>query len=144
MNTETRSEQFHPPSIIGSILRRLHIDIPLLILLLLISSLSFVILYSAGGHETGILYRQATRTGVAFVLMVILAHINPYQFKRHSILLYALGILLLIAVLVMGEIGKGAQRWIDLGFFRFQPSEMIKITTPIVMAESATLNAGQW
>lgn len=134
MNTETRSEQFHPPSIIGSILRRLHIDIPLLILLLMISSLSFVILYSAGGHETGILIRQAARTGVAFVLMAILAHINPYQFKRHSILLYGLGILLLIAVLVVGEIGKGAQRWIDLGFFRFQPSEMIKVTTPMMLA----------
>lgn len=134
MNTETRSEQFHPPSVIGSILRKLHIDIPLLIGLLMISSLSFVILYSAGDQETGILIRQGARMGVAFVLMTILAHINPYQFKRHSILLYTLGILLLIAVLAMGEIGKGAQRWIDLGFFRFQPSEMIKITTPMMLA----------
>ena len=134
MATETRSEQFHSSSIIGKILRKLYIDIPLLACLILICALSFMILYSAGGQNMGILYRQMARIGVAFVLMTALAHINPNQFKRHSILLYSLGILLLVAVLVIGEIGKGAQRWLDLGFFRFQPSEMIKITTPMMIA----------
>jgi rod shape determining protein RodA len=134
MKTETRSDQFHPPSVTGSLLRKLHIDIPMLICLLLITALSFVILYSAGGQEYTIMFRQAARFGVAFVLMIILAHINPYQFQRNSALLYTLGVLLLIAVLVMGEIGKGAQRWLDLGFFRFQPSEMIKITTPMMIS----------
>jgi rod shape determining protein RodA len=134
MKTETRSDQFHPPSVAGSLLRKLHLDIPMLICLLLITTLSFVILYSAGGQEYTIMLRQAARFGVAFVLMIILAHINPYQFQRNSALLYTLGVLLLIAVLVMGEIGKGAQRWLDLGFFRFQPSEMIKITTPMMIS----------
>jgi rod shape determining protein RodA len=134
MNPETRSEQFHPPSIIGSLLRKLHMDIPLFVCLIAISGLSFMILYSAGDQDMKILFRQSTRIGVAFILMTGLAHINPAHFKRHSVLLYSLGIMLLLAVLIFGEIGKGAQRWLDLGFFRFQPSEMIKITTPMMIA----------
>lgn len=134
MNTETRSEQFQPPSLLGNLLRKLHIDIPLFIGLFLISLLSFAILYSAGSQDMDILNRQAARTGLAFLLMTVLAHIDPYQFKRYSALLFGLGIFLLVAVLVMGQIGKGAQRWLDLGFFRFQPSEMIKITTPMMIA----------
>ncbi len=134
MKTETRSEQLQPPSLLGNLLRKLHIDIPLLTCILLIATLSFVILYSAGGQDTGILLRQATRLGIALLLMTLLAQVDPYQFQRLSVLLYSLGIALLLAVLVMGQIGKGAQRWLDLGFFRFQPSEMIKITTPMMIA----------
>ena len=134
MKTETRSEQFQPPSLLGNLLRKLHIDIPLFIGLFLTSLLSFAILYSAGSQDMDILMRQAARIGLAFLLMTVLAHIDPYQFKRYSALLFGLGIFLLIAVLIMGQIGKGAQRWLDLGFFRFQPSEMIKITTPMMIA----------
>ncbi|KAF3977697.1 MAG: rod shape-determining protein RodA [Methylococcales symbiont of Iophon sp. n. MRB-2018] len=134
MISETKGEQFHPPSVIGTILRKLHIDIPLFIGLILACALSFLILYSASGQNITVLIRQATRIGVAFVLMIVLAHINPRQFYRHSALLYILGVLLLIAVLFVGLVGKGAQRWLDLGFFRFQPSEMIKITTPMMIA----------
>jgi rod shape determining protein RodA len=134
MKTETRPEQFQPHSLLGKVLRKLHIDIPLFISLLLTSLLSFVILYSAGGQNMDILIRQASRVGLAFLLMTVLAHIDPYQFKRYSTLLFGFGIFLLIAVLILGQIGKGAQRWLDLGFFRFQPSEMIKITTPMMIA----------
>ncbi|MDO8843704.1 MAG: rod shape-determining protein RodA [Methylicorpusculum sp.] len=134
MKTELRSEQLDPPSLIGDILRKLHIDVPLLAGLLMVTGLSFLVLYSASGQDIQVLVRQGARIGAAFVLMTVLAHINPYQFKRHSLLLYGIGVALLIAVLIMGEIGKGAQRWLDLGFFRFQPSEMLKITTPMMIA----------
>lgn len=134
MQTETRSEQFQPPSLLGTLLRKLHIDIPLMIGLLLIALLSFVILYSASGQDMDVLMRQAARVGLAFLLMTALAHVDPYQFKRYSALLFGIGIVLLLAVLILGQIGKGAQRWLDLGFFRFQPSEMIKITTPMMIA----------
>ncbi len=134
MKTETHHHQFETPSVIGTILRKLHIDIPLFIGLFLTALLSFVILYSAGSQDMSVLTRQAARIGLAFFLMIILAHIDPYQFKRYSALLFSIGILLLLAVLIMGQIGKGAQRWLDLGFFRFQPSEMIKITTPMMIA----------
>ncbi|MEQ1622136.1 MAG: rod shape-determining protein RodA [Methylococcales bacterium] len=134
MKNETRSEQFQPPSLIGTLLRKLHIDIPLLLALLLISMLSMVILYSASGQDMDVLMRQGARVGLAFLLMTALAHVDPYQFKRYSALLFGIGIVLLVAVLILGQIGKGAQRWLDLGFFRFQPSEMIKITTPMMIA----------
>ncbi len=134
MKTETHHHQFEPPSVIGTILRKLHIDIPLFICLFLAALLSFIILYSAGSQDMGVLNRQAARIGLAFFLMTALAHIDPYQFKRYSALLFSIGLSLLVAVLIMGQIGKGAQRWLDLGFFRFQPSEMIKITTPMMIA----------
>ncbi len=134
MRTETRHEHFKQPSVLGNILRRLHIDIPLFVGLLLTSLLSFVILYSAGGQDMGVLTRQAARMVLAFGLMILLAHVNPNQFKRYSAGLFGFGVFLLVAVLIMGTIGKGAQRWLDLGFMRFQPSEIIKITTPMMIA----------
>lgn len=134
MKIETHQHQFETPSILGTILRKLHIDIPLFIGLSLAALVSFVILYSAGGQDMGVLNRQGARIGIAFVFMIILAHIDPYQFKRYSALLFSIGLFLLAAVLLMGQTALGAQRWLDLGFFRFQPSEMIKITTPMTVA----------
>ena len=134
MQSETRHEQFERHSFFGNFLRKLHVDIPLFVTLVLISILSFVILYSAGGQDLDVLIRQATRVALAFGLMILLAHVEPYQFKRWSVILFSLGIMLLLAVLILGEIGKGAQRWLELGAFRFQPSEMIKITTPMMIA----------
>jgi rod shape determining protein RodA len=134
MQAETRHEQFERHSFLGNLLRQLHVDIPLFVTLVLVSILSFVILYSSGGQDLDVLVRQAARVVLAFGFMILLAQIEPYQFKRWSVILFSLGIFLLLAVLILGEIGKGAQRWLELGAFRFQPSEMIKITTPMMIA----------
>jgi rod shape determining protein RodA len=134
MKNETRQENFQSPSLLGNLLRKLHLDIPLLLGLLLICALSFVILYSAGGQEIPVLIRHATHMGIALVLMTVLAHINPRQFQSFSVALFSLCVLLLLAVMVMGQIGKGAQRWLDLGFFRFQPSELTKLSAPMMIA----------
>ncbi len=134
MRTETRHEQFEAPSVLGNFLRKLHIDIPLFIGLLLTSTLSMIILYSAGSQDMNVLARQVSRVGLAFGLMIVLAHVDPYQFKRYATILFGIGIILLFAVLIMGRISMGAQRWLDLGVFRFQPSEMIKLTTPMMVA----------
>lgn len=134
MRTETRHEHFQQPSVLGNLLRRLHIDIPLFLALFLTSLLSLFILYSAGGQDMGMLSRQATRMVMAFSLMILLAQANPNQLKHYSAGLFGLGVFLLFAVLIMGTIGKGAQRWLDLGFMKFQPSEIIKITTPMMIA----------
>lgn len=128
------NSQFESASLIGNILRKLHVDIPLFMALSLSCLLSFIILYSASGQNMEILIRQIVRIVIAFGLMIALAHANPEQFKRYSTFLYGVGVALLIAVLVIGDTGKGAQRWLNLGFFRFQPSEMIKITTPMMLA----------
>lgn len=134
MKNEMRNEYFQSPSLIGNLLRKLHVDIPLFLGLLMICGLSFVILYSAGGQEINLLIRHATRMGFAMVLMIVLAHINPRQFQTFSVLLFGLCVLLLLAVAVMGQIGKGAQRWLDLGVFRFQPSEFTKLSAPMMVA----------
>jgi rod shape determining protein RodA len=134
MQQEHRSEHFHAHSLIGRLFRKLHLDIPLLFFLGLICLLSFVILYSASNQDIGTLERQFARIILAFGLMTALAHVTPYQLKRYSAGLYSFGILLLVAVLVMGKVSLGAQRWLDLGFFRFQPSEMIKISTPMMLS----------
>ncbi len=134
MKTETRSEHFEKPSLLGTLLRKLHIDIPLFAGLLLMCGVSLIVLYSASGQEVAAIYKQLVRMGVAFGLMTVLAHINPNQFKRHSALLFSVGVILLIAVLVVGDVGKGAQRWLNFGVIRFQPSEMIKLTAPMMIA----------
>ncbi len=134
MQIETQHEDFEGHSWIGNVLRKLHIDIPLFLGLLLITALSFVILYSASTQNLDVLVKHGMRSCLAFLLMICLAHVNPYQFKRYSTILYTFGVVLLVAVLLLGVFGKGAQRWLDLGFFRFQPSEMLKIATPMMIA----------
>lgn len=135
MMTPTPQQRFPlPAQRPGGFFYSIHIDLPLFAGLILLSAIGFVILYSAGGQQTDLLARQATRLGLAYATMLILAQIPPRHLQRHAPLLCLLGIGLLVAVLVTGDIGKGAQRWLNLGFFRFQPSEMTKISTPMIIA----------
>ncbi|MGV6826469.1 MAG: rod shape-determining protein RodA [bacterium] len=112
----------------------IHLDLQLLLGLMLLSGFGMLILYSASGQDIGQIHRQAIRLGVAFVVMVFVAQIRPDTLKRWSPWLYLVGVLLLVAVLVMGVVGKGAQRWLDLGFMRFQPSELVKLAVPMMLA----------
>ncbi len=115
-------------------LNGLHLDMPLLVGLLLLSALGLVVLYSASGEDMGMVSRQAMRLGVAFLLMLGLAQIPPETLRRWTPYLFGLGLILLIAVLALGVIGKGAQRWLDLGIMRFQPSELMKLAVPMMVA----------
>ena len=114
--------------------RRLHIDPPLLVGLLLLAGFGLIILYSAGGEDMSQIWRQAIRLGVAFAAMLFMAQINPDTLQRWSHWIFGLGLAMLLAVLVLGVVGKGAQRWLDLGVIRFQPSEMMKIAVPMMVA----------
>ena len=116
------------------VLRKLRLDLPLFVALVLLSGIGFLILFSAGEQDIDLLMKQAVRLAIAFAIMFILAQIPPRHLQRHAPLLYTIGIVLLVSVLFKGHIGKGAQRWLDLGLFRFQPSEMIKITTPLMLS----------
>lgn len=118
----------------GNVFRRLHIDFTLLILLILLSSIGIIILMSAGHENMGLLNRQATRLAVAFFAMLVVAQVPPHALKMFAPWLFLLGTLLLLGVLFVGDMGKGAQRWLDLGFFRFQPSELLKLATPMMVA----------
>ena len=112
----------------------IHLDLPLLIGLLLLCGFGLAILYSASGQDMGQIQRQLIRLGLAFLVMLVVAQIHPATLKRWSPWLYLVGLTLLMAVLVFGQMGKGAQRWLDLGFFRFQPSEMVKLAVPMMIA----------
>jgi len=117
-----------------SLSQRLHLDVPLCFGLLVLCGLGLMVLYSAGGEDIGILIRQATRLAFAFVLMFLVAQLSPAVIERWSLWIFLIGITMLIAVLWVGHVGKGAQRWLDLGFFRFQPSELMKLAVPMVIA----------
>lgn len=117
-----------------SLADRLHIDVALLICLLALAVISLFVLYSASGQKIDVIWRQAVRLGAAFFIMLVLAQFNPATLKRWTPWLFALGLGLLLAVLLFGDTGKGAQRWLDLGLFRFQPSEMMKLAVPMAVA----------
>jgi rod shape determining protein RodA len=117
-----------------SLSQRLHLDVPLCFGLLVLCGLGLMVLYSAGGEDIGILIRQATRLAIAFVLMLLVAQLSPAVIERWSLWVFLIGIVMLVAVLWVGHVGKGAQRWLDLGFFRFQPSELMKLAVPMVVA----------
>lgn len=113
---------------------KLHIDAYLLALLLVLMAVGLMVIYSAGGQDFDLAVRQIIRLGVAFFVMIALAQINPENYRRWAYPIYVVGTLMLVAVLVFGVVGKGAQRWLDLGFMRFQPSEIMKLIVPIAAA----------
>jgi len=110
------------------------IDTPLLVLLVLLSALGLLTLYSSSGGSHDIVYRQLIHLGLATSVMLVIAQIPPILLMRSAPILMLLGIILLIIVLLFGSYGGGAQRWLNLGFIKFQPSEMMKITVPIAIA----------
>lgn len=114
--------------------KSLHIDVPLLSLLLLLIALGLLILYSASNQNMSMLFRQGMRLLLAMSIMLVFAFIPPHKYKTWTPWIYGIGLLLLIAVMIIGKVGKGAQRWLDLGFFRFQPSEIMKLAVPMMAA----------
>ncbi len=115
-----------------------HIDLPLLSGILMLCALSLIVLYSAGGESTDALVKHAIRIGFALLLMCFFARIPALTLARWSLYVYLAGLILLLIVLVVGITGKGAQRWIDLSLFRFQPAEIMKIAVPMMIAWALT------
>ena len=111
-----------------------HIDGPLLLGLLALVSFGLFILYSASGQSVFMMKAQLVRLGVAFAVMIAVAQVKPQTLKRWSLPLFIAGLGLLVAVLLVGHVGKGAQRWLDLGFMKFQPSEIMKLAVPMTVA----------
>lgn len=113
---------------------RIKVDLPLLAGLLILCGVSLLILWSAGGESTRLMVNQAVRMLVAIAGMIVLAQIRPDSWFRWAPYIYTVGLIMLFLVLLVGYTGKGAQRWLDLGVFRFQPSELMKIAVPMMVA----------
>jgi rod shape determining protein RodA len=116
------------------VLLALKIDGPLVIGLALIAVYGLVILYSASGQSMNTVLRTVARLALGAVAMLLLARVNPNFLRRSAPWLYAGGCVLLLIVAAIGHIGMGAQRWLDLGLFRFQPSELMKLSVPMMCA----------
>jgi rod shape determining protein RodA len=110
------------------------VDLPLLITLLLVTAVGFVVLYSALGANIQLMVGQAIRFCIAFAAFFVLAQLPPHYLRIGTPWFYVVVLGLLLLVMVEGEIGKGAQRWLKVGFFRFQPSELMKLAVPMMVA----------
>jgi rod shape determining protein RodA len=113
---------------------RFHIDVPLLLLLVVLTVYGLVVLYSASGQEMGAVIRQARYFLVAYGIMLLGAQFSLQQYKRWAPWFYLAGVCTLVAVMIAGVGAKGAQRWLAIGGFRFQPSEIMKLAVPMAVA----------
>ena len=68
------------------------------------------------------------------MFLLLFAQIPPITYQRWAAWIYMIGVILLVAVMVMGHTGKGAQRWLNVGFIRLQPSEIMKLAIPMMLA----------
>lgn len=114
------------------LLWRFHLDWALLMGLLALMSVALLVVYSAGGQDY--MVQQSMRFALGIAAMIVIAQVPPRLLKLWAPALYVIGIIMLVIVDVVGVIGKGAQRWLDLGFVRFQPSELMKIAVPMLLA----------
>ena len=117
-----------------SLWRRLHIDVPLLLLLLATGAVGLIMLYSASDENFRYLQRQIVFFVLAFAVMWVVAQVDIYALARWSWLFYLGAVVLLMLVPFFGVGAKGAQRWLSLPGFRFQPSEIMKFALPIMVA----------
>jgi rod shape determining protein RodA len=117
-----------------SLVARMHLDLPLLTAIILLCGLGLIFLYSASGQNMEQILRQVIRLGAGFACMLALAQVHPDKLRYWSPMIFSIGIILLVVVLIEGHMGKGAQRWINLGLFRFQPSEILKLALPMMVA----------
>ena len=107
------------------LLGKLRLDGPLLLGICATAVFGLVILYSASGENLALTRGQFLRMCLGLVMLVLLAQVSPKHLRMAAPWIYALGVVLLVIVAVIGDIGKGAQRWLDLGILRFQPSEIM-------------------
>ncbi|MEW6611701.1 rod shape-determining protein RodA [Thermithiobacillus tepidarius DSM 3134] len=110
------------------------LDLGLVALVLMLMVISLLSLYSASGKDAGVVVQQLIRYGLSLAVILVIARIPPRLLYAWAPYLYFGTLVLLIMVALAGEIRLGARRWLDLGFFSFQPSELMKIALPMFLA----------
>jgi rod shape determining protein RodA len=116
------------------LLLALHLDGPLFIALCLIGGIGVAVVFSASGRSMEVLEAQTLRFLLALLAMLMLAQIPPRLVRAATPWTYLVGLGLLVTVMLTGDIAMGAQRWLDLGIIRFQPSEIMKLAVPLACA----------
>jgi len=115
-------------------LQRLHLDKTLLFALLGLAVISLFVVYSASGRDMSATLGHLIRLMLGFLVLLLVAQIRPEILERWSPYIFIGGMVLLMAVLAIGVIGKGAQRWLHLGILKFQPAEIMKLAVPMMLA----------
>jgi rod shape determining protein RodA len=110
------------------------LDSALLVPLLVLLAFGLTVLYSAAGEDPAKVYDQARNMAVAIAVMWAIALVPPHQLMRLALPTYTIGMVLLIGVALFGEVSHGARRWLHLGVARIQPSELMKIAMPMMLA----------
>lgn len=128
----TRST-FLPVAMVRYFLQRPMVDTSLLIALTLVAILGLAVLYSAADSNLQVLYRQLVRLGLGVVVMMLISRVPPQALRAWTPAIFGFSVSLLVLVALLGE-GRGADRWLDLGVVRFQPSELLKLSVPMMLA----------
>jgi rod shape determining protein RodA len=115
------------------VLQIIRIDPVLLFGLLILTLAGLAILYSAGDQSALLMQKQIIRLSIAFLVMLVAAQVSPRQLYLWTPWVFFVGVILLLMVFFAGDVGKGAQRWLKIGV-RFQPSEIMKLATPLMLA----------
>jgi rod shape determining protein RodA len=110
------------------------VDRPLFAIALTLVGVGFVTLFSAADQSVGRLVNQGVSLALALVAMWVIANIPPQTLARVALPLYAAGVVMLVGVALFGVVVNGSRRWLDLGLIRFQPSELMKIALPLMLA----------
>jgi rod shape determining protein RodA len=111
-----------------------HLDPILLLLVLAILAISIAVMTSASGQSTARISGHLINVGLALAVMVVMANVPPHILSKAGPPLYAAGVILLIGVALFGEIRNGSRRWLDFGVIAFQPSELLKLALPLMLA----------
>jgi rod shape determining protein RodA len=136
MNYETLDTSRTQRTLTGTaqLLLALHLDGPLFVALCLVGGVGTVVLFSASGRSLPMLEAHLLRFALGLVAMIMLAQIPPRLIRTIAPWAYVIGLVLLFAVMFLGDVTMGAQRWLDLGVVRFQPSEIMKLAVPLACA----------
>lgn len=116
------------------LLDRSHLDLMLLLGILALETAGLVILYSASNQNMTLFWHQVISFGLAFVVMCVFAQIPVSRYQSLAPWVFSLMLIMLLIVMGVGVVSKGAQRWLNLGWFRFQPSEIMKLIVPMMLA----------
>lgn len=114
--------------------KRSWIDKWLVTLIVLLVTTGLCILYSASGQNHHVIFHQTLRFGLALAVMVMIAQIPPRLLYQWTPTIYTIALIMLIAVLIIGHVSNGAQRWLQIAQLRLQPSELMKLVVPMIFA----------